>query len=376
MKVNMSRGRTRLAVRVAVSLVVLGALAAGGCSKPKVTRGEPFTAFEKAGPWRPTVDMERLASAQVKQGEYTVGQGDVLQFNMPMELWSVEAASAEARATYKPYLVRVNPSGQVNLPIVGAIEAAGKTVPAIEQAIEQAYYPKYISYMPSVVGEVVRYRTESVTVVGAVRAPGVYALRGDELTLVSALMKAGSIVPQGAGLIRIKDAVTGASGAAGGDEAASEPLLLPVQGLSIPFRDVALRGGEVIEVDPLNAQVFTVIGLVGRPGAYPYPDGAGYNVLQALAMAGGLNGVADPQYVRVYRQTADGDIVDATLKIAGTDVENGAAVRIKPGDVVSVEQTGRTRTRLLMAEIFRVYVGVNASAWYRVLEGRDVTTRD
>ncbi len=370
MKDEMSRKARMMGLRVGASLLVFGVLMACGCSKPTVTRGEQFEAFEEAGPWRPTVDMDRLAASQVRQGAYEVGRGDVLQFNMPMELWSVDAAPAEARATYKPYLVRVNASGQINLPIVGAIAAAGKTVPAIEQAVEQAYYPKYVSYVPSVVGEVVRYRTESVTVVGAVRTPGVYGLRSDELTLVSALMKAGSIVPEGAGLIRI-------TGSESGEGASSDdPLVLPVKGLNIPFRDVALRGGEVIEVEPLNPQVFTVIGLVGRPGAYPYPEGAGYNVLQALAMAGGLNGVADPHYVRVYRQTPEGDIVDATLKIAGTDVEDGAAVRIKPGDVVSVEQTERTRRRLLMAEIFRVYVGVNASAWYRVLDGKDVTTRD
>ena len=134
----------------------------------------------------------------------------------------------------------------------------------------------------------------------------------------------------------------------------------------------------------MNEEVFTVIGLVKKPGAYPYPPGVQYNVLQALAFAGGLNEIADPRYLRVYRQQVDGSIVDATFKVAGTGISDASSVTLKPGDVVSVEQTARTRSWLLFAEVFSINTGINADVrysynqarLYRFLEGKDVTVRE
>ena len=80
--------------------------------------------------------------------------------------------------------------------------------------------------------------------------------------------------------------------------------------------------------------------------------------MQAIAFAGGLNVVADPQYVRVYRQKSDGKIVDATFQISGTGISDAVSVKIKPGDVVAVEHTDRTRTRVLIAEIIQFNTGV------------------
>jgi protein involved in polysaccharide export with SLBB domain len=70
--------------------------------------------------------------------------------------------------------------------------------------------------------------------------------------------------------------------------------------MNIPFRDIALANGSVIEVEQINPQVFTVIGLVRRAGAFPYPPKARYTLLDALGFAGGVDEIIDPRFVRVY----------------------------------------------------------------------------
>jgi len=139
-------------------------------------------------------------------------------------------------------------------------------------------------------------------------------------------------------------------------------LVLPVRGLSIPFADVVLQEGDSIVVEPPPQQFVSVVGLVGRPGNFPYPHDVRYTLIQAIALAGGLDLTADPRYVSVYRLKADGTIADVTLQLV--DPENQEkltetlAMPLKPGDVVSVEHTLRTRTNRFLDRVFRVSLGL------------------
>ena len=109
-----------------------------------------------------------------------------------------------------------------------------------------------------------------------------------------------------------------------------------------------------------HERVFTVMGLVNKPSAYPYPADVEYNLTEALAFAGGLDMVADPQYVRVFRQDADGTIVNATFKIGEEAFADACDVMIKPGDVISVDHTTNTRINKFLSDIFHITVGGTA----------------
>ena len=140
-----------------------------------------------------------------------------------------------------------------------------------------------------------------------------------------------------------------------------QPLVLPVKGLNIPFADVALQEGDAVEVERLELPLFTVIGLVNRPGNFPYPPDVQYNLMQALAFAGGFNQTAEPRYATVYRKKADGTIVNATFKVVDSSkLTNALNILIKPGDIVAVEHTSRTRTKLFLDRVFRINFGVYA----------------
>src|SRR4030042_227174 len=72
---------------------------------------------------------------------------------------------------------------------------------------------------------------------------------------------------------------------------------------------------EVSKYQRENERVFTVLGLVNKPNAFPYPPDVQYNLMEALAFAGGFNMAADPRYASVYRLKQDGTIASAIFKL-------------------------------------------------------------
>ncbi|MCP4707871.1 MAG: hypothetical protein GY869_04535 [Planctomycetes bacterium] len=305
--------------------------------------------FENATPIQPKLDMQRIVKAQRYTGGYRVVPGDVLEFRMPSIMRSVNPELAYVPGPVEPYTCRVSPAGAIILPIIGAIVVTGRNMGEIETLIVNSYYPKYVHQPPSAVGRVFEYRTAHLTITGAVNEPGVHECHSDELSLVNLIMKAKGIVNEGAAAIRIYR---------NGNTSTIEPLLLPVKGLNIPFADVALNDGDMVEVEQLNPQVFTVIGLVNQSGVFPYPPGTKYNLMQALAFAGGVNEVAAPKYARIYRQRDDGSIISASFRLKGTRITDAPSTVVKPGDIVAVEQTFSTQTRLFLAQLFRITAGV------------------
>ena len=153
-------------------------------------------------------------------------------------------------------------------------------------------------------------------------------------------------------------------------EDAVTTLVLPVRGLNIPFRDVGLEEGDTVVVERIQEPLFSVLGLVNRPGNFPYPPNAEYNVTQAIAFAGGLDPVAFPRFVTIYRLTKDGSIARVALELIEDDQFTDALnTPIKPGDVVAIEHTPRTRANTMIHNLVRVNAGV-------YLTGRDLWNND
>ena len=123
-----------------------------------------------------------------------------------------------------------------------------------------------------------------------------------------------------------------------------------------------LADGASVEIIALDPEVFTVVGLVGRSGVFPYPPNARYNLMQAIAFAGGVNEIAKPRFVRVYRRTADGQMIDASFELTGTSLVGAPNIAVKPGDIVSIEQTSRTKANLLLAEVVQLRLGLIGGA--------------
>jgi protein involved in polysaccharide export with SLBB domain len=159
--------------------------------------------FENAGPIPLTIDTDRMVRAKIEGGPYRLVTGDALELTMPAVVRFITAKEIVNNTTVTPYISRVNPSGNISLPIVGDIEAAGRTLSEVESDIIDSYYPKHVVTRPSVFARVLDYKTYKVSISGAVMTPGIYSLRSDQMSLVALLMEAGGIIDEGAALIRI-----------------------------------------------------------------------------------------------------------------------------------------------------------------------------
>ena len=331
-------------------------LSLAGCGGPKLPSSDQLAAFRAAGPVQPTVDMDTLVKARPPTEPYRVVKGDVLEIYMPDVIRAVTPERTDAydwqTGRLQTRLCRVSEEGSIPLPAMGEIPVAGKMLSEVEAAIVKAYHPKYVVALPTVVAQVKEYQTQSVSIIGAVREPGQYALRSDELSLVALLMKAGGIEQDGASVIRIRRGGT--------SDSVTEPVVLPIKGLKTPFADVPLKAGDVVEVEEYVPRELLVMGLVNKPGVYPYPPQTSYNLMQALAVGGGVDTHANPQYAKIYRQTEDGKVVAAAFKLDSAAFAEASNILLKPGDVVAVEHTAATLTRQFFTDLVRFGFGVSA----------------
>jgi protein involved in polysaccharide export with SLBB domain len=358
--------------------------------------------------------MDRVERAMLKTGPYRVVPGDVLEVTMPALLQAVTAA--EVQSTQKgnqavnPYLLRVRDNGTIALPAAGSMKVVGLPLSEIEERITVAY-EDYIVPHPSVFVRVAEYKTARVYIAGAVKTPGVYAMQADQMTLSSLLTLAGGISEAGAAVVRIlrpdrpaeatastfyealKRVAADANDPPGAGPTPSlvaqtakaeplptrdaapgrreaKPIVLPVVNTNIPYRDVALDEGDTVVVQPVQMPLFSVLGLVVKPGNFPYPPGAQYNLTQAIAFAGGLDPVARPYYVTVYRLNEDGSVARASFRLLKNDKFTDAlGTPIRPGDVVAVENTPRTRMNTAVRDLLRINAGI-------YLSGNDLWNRD
>jgi protein involved in polysaccharide export with SLBB domain len=184
-------------------IVLIPVMLAGCGDNVRLPTAQELIEFENTGPVPPSVDTDRMVRAKIGGGPYRAVVGDALELTMPAVVRFITAKEIGIGTTVTPYISRVNTSGNITLPIVGDIEAAGRTLSRIESDIIDAYYPKHVVTRPSVFARVLDYKTSKVSVTGAVRTPGIYSLRSDQMSLVALLMEAGGIIDEGAALIRI-----------------------------------------------------------------------------------------------------------------------------------------------------------------------------
>lgn len=108
--------------------------------------------------------------------QYRIGEEDLLE----IKVFGVDQLNST---------VRVDPRGQVTLPLIGPVTVAGLTAQGAEQLVAAKLRENYLQN-PQVSLFIKEYTTQRVTVEGAVNRPGVYPLRGHS-TLLTSLALAG-----------------------------------------------------------------------------------------------------------------------------------------------------------------------------------------
>jgi len=308
-------------------------LFAAGCTHyrdlPSGTRTQ-VCPVEKQEVRIPILPMEEAPPA-----DYVIGKNDVLYISINGK--SEYTVGATGAGNNKVQGSRVDGTGNINVPMVGAIPVAGLTVGQAQKRIEDVAR-KYFAD-PWVVIEIAEYKSRPLYLLGQFKVPGTYYLDRPLNLLQGVTLGNGfdtSANLRGARLIRDKK-------------------IVPVDVYDLLTRgdasqNVWLKPGDSIYVpDNLNRMVF-IFGAVKKAGPLSIPAG-GLNLAQAVAAADLRDTGYDIRYVRIIRSlsTTRGEllVVDFEKMLRG----EALPFPLTDGDVVYVPKSAFGNWNDALAEL-------------------------
>ena len=261
--------------------------------------------------------------------------------------------------------VRIDGEGDIQAPLVGRVHVSGLTVQQTEQKLDKAL-STYIR-QPQVVANVVEVRSQPVSVLGAVNAPGVHQVQGRK-TLLEMLALAGGIRQDAGYSVRItRELAWGciplptATFDASGHFSVAELNLKKIMEAKNPEENIQIFPHDVISVP--KAEMVYVIGEVRRSGGFVLGEHQSISVLQALSLAEGLNNTADTRHARILRLKREADQREE-LPVDVKDVLNGKKpdVPLQGDDILFIPGSTGKKAALRALEA-AVQTGTGLAVW-------------
>ena len=225
---------------------------------------------------------------------YVLGPADVIEVSIP------------GRTDFTTR-TRIGEQGQIALPFIASVTAAGKTTAQLVDEISGDLEKGGFFAHPIVSVEIVSYASKYVTVLGDVATPGLVPV-DRPYRLSEILARVGGVKETGADYVVLRpengaDRHLSIQNLATGD-ASQDPYVSPGDKIFSP-----------------KADMFFVSGQVNAPGTYAMGDGM--TIRMAIARGGGLNAEGSLGKVEVTRRG---------VKLKHADL-NG---KLEPGDIVVV----------------------------------------
>ena len=192
---------------------------------------------------------------------------------------------------------RISESGQVSLPLIGAVVVGGLTIPAAQELIEKRLRDGGFVLRPQVTIQTVQIRSSQISLLGQIAKPGRYPIEIVGSKVSEMIAGAGGVVPGGADVVTLVGTRNGM------------PIKLDIDLPAIlqsgrADLDAAVANGDIIYVD--RAPSYYIYGEVQKPGQLRVERGM--TVMQALAQGGGLTARGTERGVRINRRDASGNI--------------------------------------------------------------------
>jgi polysaccharide biosynthesis/export protein len=203
--------------------------------------------------------------------------------------------------------VRIDNDGFISLPLVGRVKAVGFTADQMAGRLRN----RLDAFVrdPQVSVTVAELKSRPVSVLGAVKAPGVYQLPGPKRLLEVLAMAGGADQDAGSGVrvSRNMSAGTIPLPAATGNNGYSvvEISLVDLIEARRPEENFIILPDDVVSVT--RARLVYVIGEVRKAGGFTLRERESMSVLQAISLAEGLTLTAGSKNTRIIRtNTRDG----------------------------------------------------------------------
>jgi polysaccharide biosynthesis/export protein len=217
----------------------------------------------------------------------------------------------------------VSASGDIAIPYVGVFHIEGMTAIEAAKAIANLLQDRQILRHPHVIVTTQQFGY-SVTVLGEVRSPGIYALAGHK-RLIDVLTEAGGVTDRAGHLIEVFSPGTMKN---------PQTLLWDPTLRENDNADLQLKVGETVLVS--RCGVVYVGGNVGRPGAFPLCESNHTTLSQVIALASGVRPSSWGQKSLLLRSSGNGTRVVEKIKLEDVLRGKRTDVIMQPDDIVFV----------------------------------------
>ena len=240
--------------------------------------------------------------------------------------------------------LRVDDRGEITLPVGGALVVRGLTAWQAQSAIEARLRERSILRDPHVEVFVLEYVTQGVTVAGEVKVPGVYPWNGKH-TALDFISLAGGVTTTASRTVTVIRK--------NGEQSITFSLNDSLQKPS--GMEFEVQPGDRVIVR--RAGVVYVVGDVGRPGGYLIEEKETITVLQALALAQGMNKTAKYD-ARLIHNSPTGR-TEASLPLKKILANQVVDPKLHDGDIIFVPVSGgKEWTEKGVTSILQMAVGV------------------
>lgn len=265
--------------------------------------------------------------------------------------------------------VRVSIAGEVSLPLLGVVRAGGLTVVELERVLTELLRQKYMKD-PQVTVFVREYKSDPISVLGAVRNPNIYYIQTRK-TLLEVLAMAGGFPEMGRTpgrtilVMRKQGRQEGDPPLPASEAPEAGTVEIPIKLLlqsGDPKWNVWIYPGDSIKVS-IAGNVY-VTGHVAKPGAFPLTDFDYISAVQALALAGNTIKAASRKNALIIHLNDDGTRTERKIDLGRVFKGQDTDAKLGPNDVLFVPGSVGKESALRAVET-SIQLGTGILIWRR-----------
>lgn len=265
------------------------------------------------------------------ESELKIGPGDLLE----VRVYGAPELSGS---------LRVSGLGDISMPLIGSVKIAGLTAEQAQSQVQQRFLSGGFLRDPQVNILIKEFATQGISVLGEVVHPGIYPLLGSPRLLDAIAAAGGTTVRAGKTVI-----VTHR-------EAPASSQIVTLDAKDTQQQNIALQRGDSVIVR--RAGIVYVNGDVKSPGGFVMDNNERLTVLQAIALAQGLNPTASARNVRIIRRES-GTLREVPVELRRIMEAKSDDIELKDEDVLFIPNSAsKSAARRSLESIVQVATGL------------------
>jgi polysaccharide biosynthesis/export protein len=295
-------------------------------------------------------------TANSSSNRYILGPGDELR------VYIADLAEEFSNKTF-----RIEQSGDVSFPVIGRLHASGLTTIELEQAAKSSL--THVLKYPDVSISMATFGSQSVSVLGAVNAPGLRQLEGHKNLFEVLSLSGGLSLDAGYQVTITRDSKWGRiplHQTTVNSETRTSTAIVKLKSLlnaANPAENIQILPGDTISVP--KADLVYAVGLVVKPGGFPLAEHESLSALQVVSLAQGSQRTAALDKAKILRAIPGSKgRVEIAVNLKQIMSGKGDDVQLQPEDILFVPSSkGKTIGYTTLTSI------VSATTGFAVLAG-------